>query len=87
MPLAGQVRSAMQARTAEVVAAARAAGATIMHAPITFATGYNELSSHPYPDQLLRGVHDAHRLRERLPGDHADRLSSASPPRGEMRQG
>lgn len=46
----------MLANTAEVVAAARAAGATIMHAPITFAAGYNELSSHPYG--ILKGVVD-----------------------------
>jgi len=46
----------MLAHTAEVVAAARAAGATIMHAPITFAAGYNELSSHPYG--ILKGVVD-----------------------------
>ena len=38
------------------VAAARAAGATIMHAPITFAAGYNELSKHPYG--ILKDVAD-----------------------------
>jgi nicotinamidase-related amidase len=38
------------------IAAARAAGATIMHAPITFAAGYNELSKHPYG--ILKGVVD-----------------------------
>jgi nicotinamidase-related amidase len=46
----------MLANTSDVVAAARAAGATIMHAPITFAPGYNELSSHPYG--ILKGVVD-----------------------------
>ena len=46
----------MIANTREVVDAARAAGATIMHAPITFAAGYNELSSHPYG--ILKGVVD-----------------------------
>ena len=129
----------MLANTQRVVDAARAAGATVMHAPITFAAGYNELSEHPYgilkgvvdgnafvkgswgaaivdelaparrrhrhrgqaraghvrehqprlhpaqqgnhddrarrvPHQLLRRVDDALRLRERLPGDHAQRL-------------
>jgi nicotinamidase-related amidase len=49
-------KTSMLAHTAEVVAAARAAGATIMHAPITFAAGYNELSSHPYG--ILKGVVD-----------------------------
>ena len=42
--------------TRQVVEAARAAGATIMHAPITFAAGYNELSKHPYG--ILKGVVD-----------------------------
>lgn len=43
-------------KTAKVVEAARASGATIMHAPITFAEGYNEISSHPYG--ILKGVVD-----------------------------
>jgi phenylacetaldehyde dehydrogenase len=34
--------------TKRVVAAARKSGATVMHAPIMFAGGYNELNSHPY---------------------------------------
>jgi nicotinamidase-related amidase len=42
--------------TRRVVEAARAAGVTIMHAPITFAAGYNELSKHPYG--ILKGVVD-----------------------------
>jgi nicotinamidase-related amidase len=46
----------MLANTTQVVEAARAAGATIMHAPITFAPGYNELSRHPYG--ILKGVVD-----------------------------
>jgi ureidoacrylate peracid hydrolase len=46
----------MLAKTVELVAAARAAGATVMHAPITFADGYNEISSHPYG--ILKGVVD-----------------------------
>jgi len=40
----------------KVVQAARDAGATIMHAPITFAPGYNEISKHPYG--ILKGVVD-----------------------------
>jgi nicotinamidase-related amidase len=43
-------------KTVELVTAARAAGATIMHAPITFVSGYHELSSHPYG--ILKGVVD-----------------------------
>jgi ureidoacrylate peracid hydrolase len=46
----------MLENTHHVVEAARAAGATIMHAPITFAAGYNELSKHPYG--ILKGVVD-----------------------------
>jgi nicotinamidase-related amidase len=39
------------------VAAARAAGATIIHAPIQFAEGYNEITSTPYG--ILKGVVDS----------------------------
>jgi nicotinamidase-related amidase len=46
----------MLENTRQLVDAARAAGATIMHAPITFAAGYNELSKHPYG--ILKGVVD-----------------------------
>ena len=42
--------------TKRVVDAARQAGATVMHAPIAFAEGYGELSSHPYG--ILKGVVD-----------------------------
>jgi nicotinamidase-related amidase len=49
-------KTGMLANTKQVVARARAAGATVMHAPITFAEGYNELSSHPYG--ILKGVVD-----------------------------
>jgi nicotinamidase-related amidase len=38
----------MLANTKRVVDAARAAGVTVMHAPITFAKGYGELSARPY---------------------------------------
>jgi nicotinamidase-related amidase len=46
----------MMANTRQVVDAAHAKGATVMHAPITFAPGYNELSTHPYG--ILKGVVD-----------------------------
>jgi nicotinamidase-related amidase len=46
----------MLANTKRVVDAARQAGATVMHAPITFAEGYHEISSHPYG--ILKGVVD-----------------------------
>ncbi len=42
--------------TRRVTAAARQAGATIMHAPIMFAPGYHEITSHPYG--ILAGVVD-----------------------------
>lgn len=46
----------MLANTVNLVQAARAAGVTIMHAPITFAPGYGELTRHPYG--ILKGVVD-----------------------------
>ena len=49
-------KTGMLENTKRVVEAARKAGATVMHAPITFAEGYNEMSSHPYG--ILKGVVD-----------------------------
>ncbi|GAA3861799.1 hypothetical protein GCM10022243_30090 [Saccharothrix violaceirubra] len=46
----------MLAKTATLVEAARAAGVTIMHAPIAFAEGYHEITAHPYG--VLKGVVD-----------------------------
>ena len=46
----------MLAKTKALVSAARTAGATIMHAPITFVAGYHEISAHPYG--ILKGVVD-----------------------------
>src|SRR3954468_20341789 len=43
--------------TRRLVDAARAAGATVVHAPITFVEGYGELSRHPYG--ILKGVVDS----------------------------
>jgi nicotinamidase-related amidase len=50
-------RTGMLENTRRLVEAARAAGATIVHAPITFAPGYNEISAHPYG--ILKGVVDS----------------------------
>src|SRR6266702_81477 len=47
----------MLANTAGLIKNARDAGATIIHAPIQFAPGYNEISSHPYG--ILAGVVDS----------------------------
>src|SRR4051812_22333101 len=50
-------KTGMLDNTRQLVEAARAAGATIVHAPITFAPGYNEISAHPYG--ILKGVVDS----------------------------
>jgi nicotinamidase-related amidase len=49
-------KTGMLAKTVAFVEAARAAGVTVMHAPITFAPGYGELTRHPYG--ILKGVVD-----------------------------
>lgn len=46
----------MLANTVELVKEARARGVTVLHAPITFAPGYHEITSHPYG--ILKGVVD-----------------------------
>ncbi len=47
----------MLANTRTVIDAARSAGATIVHAPIQFVAGYNEINAHPYG--ILKGVVDS----------------------------
>jgi nicotinamidase-related amidase len=49
-------KTGMLDKTVALVQAAREAGVTIMHAPITFAPGYGELTRHPYG--ILKGVVD-----------------------------
>src|SRR4051812_14222144 len=49
-------KTGMLAKSAALVDAARAAGVTVMHAPIMFAPGFGELSRHPYG--ILKGVVD-----------------------------
>jgi ureidoacrylate peracid hydrolase len=49
-------KTKMLDNTKALAGAARDAGATVMHAPITFAEGYNEISAHPYG--ILKGVVD-----------------------------
>ena len=46
----------MLPHAAEALAAARAAGVTVIHSPIQFAAGYGEITSHPYG--ILKGVVD-----------------------------
>jgi nicotinamidase-related amidase len=41
-------RTGMLERTRELVDAVRAAGVTIVHAPISYVPGYGELALHPY---------------------------------------
>src|SRR5215208_7103563 len=47
----------MLENTRRLVEQARAAGATIVHAPITFKAGYGEIADHPYG--ILKGVVDS----------------------------
>jgi len=46
----------MLPNTVALVSAARKKGIAVMHAPITFTEGYNELGAHPYG--ILKGVVD-----------------------------
>ena len=55
-------RSNMLANTVETVKKARALGATIVHAPITFTDDYRELTSQPY--EILKGVVDSKSFRK-----------------------
>jgi ureidoacrylate peracid hydrolase len=55
-------RSNMLANTVETVKKARALGATIVHAPITFTDDYRELTSQPYG--ILKGVVDSKSFRK-----------------------
>jgi nicotinamidase-related amidase len=50
-------QTGMLENTRGLVEAARSAGVTIVHAPITFAPGYGELAAHPYG--ILKGVVDS----------------------------
>ena len=50
-------RTSMLENTRRPVEAARAAGATIVHAPISYVSGYRELALHPYG--ILKAVVDA----------------------------
>lgn len=59
--LHGAVKTVMEStdmlrHTTELVAAARAAGVTVIHSPIQFAAGYYEITKHPYG--ILKGVVD-----------------------------
>jgi len=55
-------RTQMLPNTVETVKRARALGATIVHAPITFTADYHELTSEPYG--ILKGVVDSKSFRK-----------------------
>lgn len=52
----------MLSNAVETAEKARSMGATIIHAPISFAEGYNEITKHPYG--ILKGVVDTNSFRK-----------------------
>ena len=70
----------MLTHTQEAVAAARAAGATIIHAPIQFAEGYDEITAHPYG--ILKGVVDTNAFVKGSWG--ADFVEDVAPQAGDI---
>ena len=70
----------MITHTQEAVAAARAAGVTIIHAPIQFAEGYGEITSHPYG--ILKGVVDTNAFVKGSWG--ADFVADVAPQPGDI---
>jgi ureidoacrylate peracid hydrolase len=68
----------MLANTVETVAKARALGATIVYAPITFTEDYHELSPEPYG--ILKGVVDSKSFRK---GTWGAEIVDALKPRAE----
>ena len=73
-------KTGMLPKTVALVEAARAAGVTIMHAPITFAEGYNEISAHPYG--ILKGVVDGNAFVKGTWG--ADIVDDLAPQAGDI---
>jgi nicotinamidase-related amidase len=83
--LHGAVKDSMEstgmiANTQAAVAAARAAGATIIHAPIQFAEGYGEITSTPYG--ILKGVVDTNAFVKGSWG--ADFVEDVAPQAGDI---
>lgn len=72
--------SKMLENAQETVAKAREMGATIIHAPITFAEGYPELGKHPYG--ILKGVVDTSSFRKGTWG--ADFAEEMKPQEGDL---
>ena len=73
-------KTGMLANTASAVEAARAAGATIIHAPIAFAEGYGEITDQPYG--ILKGVVDSNAFVKGSWG--ADFSTDVSPQPGDI---
>ena len=63
-----------------VADSARAAGATVIHAPIMFAPGYNEITAHPYG--ILKGVVDSNSFVKGTWG--AEICDSMTPTQGDI---
>ncbi len=70
----------MLANAASALAAARAAGLTVIHAPIQFAAGYGEITRHPYG--ILKGVVDTSSFVKGTWG--AEIVSDVAPIEGEI---
>ncbi|QSQ19152.1 cysteine hydrolase [Pyxidicoccus parkwayensis] len=70
----------MLENTLALVKAAREKGVTVMHAPITFAEGYGELSRHPYG--ILKGVVDGKAFVKGTWG--AQIIDSLAPQKGDI---
>ncbi|MFC6236681.1 cysteine hydrolase [Longivirga aurantiaca] len=83
--LHGAVKDSMEStgmigHTQDAVAAARAAGVTIIHAPIQFAEGYGEITRNPYG--ILKGVVDTNAFVKGSWG--ADFVGEVSPQPGDI---
>lgn len=70
----------MLTNTAKVVGEARRKGAAILHTPIAFAEGYNEITRHPYG--ILKGVVDGKAFVKGSWG--ADIVDALKPERGDI---
>lgn len=73
-------KTSMLDNTSALVDKARAAGVAILHAPITFAAGYGEITRHPYG--ILKGVVDGNAFVKGSWG--ADFVDDVSPSDGDI---
>lgn len=73
-------KNGMLTNTSALVEKARAAGVAILHAPITFAAGYGEITRHPYG--ILKGVVDGNAFVKGTWG--ADFVDDVSPIDGDI---